>query len=337
MSYDFYTRQYVPPPLLDEIYAIESLKERLYRFDDFFFHKSTILHLPLTAEEGQFNDTYRVFGIIPADGWPAVFEEEFDWPRLSGILEVFRFCGQDATADAFEEARELFYNGRTDLLTLEARRQAGIRGFRRPPERKRFHALGDIVEQLPYQEGYWQLLRWPEAHRTQFVDFPRDQFGYASRSSANGNAEFAALWKDLVARKQRDPVHGLTKQERLIYAANRFRGAGWYDGFMGYYKDSTGDEIWDAHEALRVMNLETSLDLLKRAQETIFGDAPPPKGPDKVEMFTAEWSEEERVNATEELDDVLKPIEIDLRRCDNEIWDALCKFAGQHHLLKQSN
>src|SRR4051794_30017783 len=51
---------------------------------------------------------------------------------LEGILDVLRFCGNDATAEAVQEARELFYNGRTDLPTIGARSDAGIRGFRHP-------------------------------------------------------------------------------------------------------------------------------------------------------------------------------------------------------------
>jgi len=158
---------------LREIFTIPTDKERLYAFQDFLFCKSSAMSLALTEPERKFYDATRMFGVIPADGWPSVFDQSFDYPRLDGIIEVLRFCGHDSTADAFEDARELFYNGRTDLLTIEARRQAGIRGFRHPTERRRFYALGDIVEQLPYAESYWHLLRWPDAHRDHFVDFPR--------------------------------------------------------------------------------------------------------------------------------------------------------------------
>lgn len=173
MAYNFRARQFDPPPLLHAIYATKSPKDRMNGFCDFLFYKSNRLQLPLTREERMFDDTIGMFGVIPADGWPSVFDQSYDWLRLSGILEVLRFCGHEATADTVQEARELFYNGRTDLHTIEARRQAGIRGFRHPTERRRFYALGDMVEQLPCSETYWQLLRWPDAHRSEFIDFPR--------------------------------------------------------------------------------------------------------------------------------------------------------------------
>ncbi|RYD72054.1 MAG: hypothetical protein EOP84_23840 [Verrucomicrobiaceae bacterium] len=160
------------PPLPD-IFAIPTEKERFHALQDFLFCKSIKMELPLTDAEQKFRDTRWMFTAIVGDGWPSVFEDSFDYGRIAGIVEVLRFCGQDLTADSVEEARELFYNGRTDLTTLQARHDAGIRGFRHPSERRRFYALGEVVEQLPYSEHYWELLRWPEAHRSEFVDFPR--------------------------------------------------------------------------------------------------------------------------------------------------------------------
>lgn len=160
-------------PLLTVILGFQSLRERFDTLSDFLWCKGFEMSLPLTEAERKFKDTCKMFGVIPADGWRSVFDQSYDYPRLGDIIEVLRFCGQDSTADAIEEARELCSNGRTDLMTLEERFQAGVRGFRSPSERRRFYALGDIVEKLPYADSYWDLLRWPDAHRSAFVDFAR--------------------------------------------------------------------------------------------------------------------------------------------------------------------
>ncbi len=160
-------------PSLTAIYDIPDPAKRLWAFNDFLWCKSFEMRLPLTPAEKKFDDTHHLFGAIPADGWPSVFDQTLNYPSILGVIELLRFCDCSETAAAIAEALELFYNGRTDLLSVMQREEAGIRGFRHPTERRRFIALGDIVEQLPLSDRYFQILRWTEAHREEFVDFPR--------------------------------------------------------------------------------------------------------------------------------------------------------------------
>jgi hypothetical protein len=159
--------------LLKDIFAAEPKKERFLGFRAFLICKSSDLHLPLTPEERMLNDTIWFFRFICTDGWPFPFEESYSFQQLSDVTDVLRFCGLTSYAEAILEARELFYNGRTDLLSVHHRREAGIRGFRRPPERRRFHEIGEFVVGLPLLPDYHELVRWPEAHRSEFIDFPR--------------------------------------------------------------------------------------------------------------------------------------------------------------------
>jgi len=160
-------------PSLNDIFEINDPKLRLYGFQDFFSCKSFELSIPLTAAEKQLDDTFTMFKAIPREGWPSAFEDALDYPSVIGVIELLRFCNCTETAAAVAEALELFYNGRTDLHSNDERREAGIRGFRHPSERRRFYALGDIVEKLPLSNSNYDLLRWPDAHRANFEDFPR--------------------------------------------------------------------------------------------------------------------------------------------------------------------
>lgn len=160
-------------PSLDSIFQISDPKLRLWGFQDFFWCKNFELGIPLTPAEKQLDDTFAMFKTIPAEGWPSAYEDRLNYPSALGVIELLRFCGCDEAADAAAEALELFYNGRTDLYSNEQRRDAGIRGFRHPTERRRFYALGDIVEKFGQSEAYYDLLRWPDVHRAEFEDFPR--------------------------------------------------------------------------------------------------------------------------------------------------------------------
>jgi hypothetical protein len=142
-------------------------------FRDFFWCKNFELEIPFTSAEKKLDDTFWMFRTIVGDGWRSVYEEKLSFQAALGVIEMLRFCECNETADAAVEALELFYNGRTDLRNNEERNNAGIRGFRHPKERRRFDELGNIVEKLPASDNYYHLLKWPEAHRAEFEDFPR--------------------------------------------------------------------------------------------------------------------------------------------------------------------
>ena len=160
-------------PSLDSIFHISDPKMRLSSLEQFFWCKNFELEIPLTAAEKKLADTFAMFGTIPADGWPSAFADKLSYQASLGVIELLRFCGCTETADAAAEALELFYNGRTDLHDNEERNNAGIRGFRHPSERRRFYQLGGIVEKMPLSDDYHFLLKWPDAHRTEFEDFSR--------------------------------------------------------------------------------------------------------------------------------------------------------------------
>jgi len=160
-------------PSLDSIFQISDPKLRLYNFKQFFWCKNFELEIPLTAAEKKLDDTFTLFSAIPREGWTSAYQDSLNYPSALGVIEVFRFCGCNEAADAAAEALELFYNGRTDLHNNEERNEAGIRGFRHPTERRRFYALGDIVEKFGQSEVYYDLLKWPDDHRAEFEDFPR--------------------------------------------------------------------------------------------------------------------------------------------------------------------
>ena len=160
-------------PSLNAIYEIAEPKWRLIGFQNFFWCKAFELSLPLTREEKMLDDTFTLFKSIPREGWPSAFEDSLNYASVLSVIHVLRYCACPEVAAAIEEALELFYNGRTDLISNEQRREAGIRGFRHPSERRRFYALGDVVEKLPWGDDYNRLLEWPEDHRANFEDFAR--------------------------------------------------------------------------------------------------------------------------------------------------------------------
>ena len=160
-------------PSLTSIYEIPDPTQRLLGFNDFLWCKGFEMRIPLTPAEKKFDDTHHLFSAIQADGWPSVFDQTLDYPSIVGVIDLLGFCDCGETAGAIAEALELFYNGRADLLSVMQREEAGIRGFRHPIERRRFFALGDLVEQLSHSHQYFHILRWTEAHRDEFVDFQR--------------------------------------------------------------------------------------------------------------------------------------------------------------------
>ena len=160
-------------PSLAAIYEIPVQMQQLWGFNDFLWCKNFEIGIALTPREKQFDDARDLFRTISGDGWTSVFNQSLNYPSIIGVIDLLRFCDCVDTANAIAEALELFYNGRTDLLSIMQREEAGIRGFRHPTERRKFLALGDVVEKLPQGDDYFKILRWPQANRDQFVDFPR--------------------------------------------------------------------------------------------------------------------------------------------------------------------
>lgn len=146
------------------------------------------------------------------------------------------------------------------------------------------------------------------------------------------DSEFKTLWTRLVAKKRGNDGDVLTKHERLFYAANWLRGSVPRSGFVGYYENSTGDEIRDAHQALETMSLGQCLDVLKQAQALILAGAELPDGARKVHVFPDDLSEEEYIEVSDKLDIALRSIEERFYECDDAIFAALCAYADEHNL-----
>jgi hypothetical protein len=146
------------------------------------------------------------------------------------------------------------------------------------------------------------------------------------------DAQFEALWNDLVDKKYEQPAGALTKQERLFFAANMLRGSVPRSGFIGYFENSSGDDLRDAHEALRIMRLDDILKLLERAQQIVLRDQPLPVGDDLIEVFPADLTEEAAEKASDELDAALRAVQESFYKCDDRFFEALCKFADDNGL-----
>jgi hypothetical protein len=149
--------------------------------------------------------------------------------------------------------------------------------------------------------------------------------------------DFEILWRRLVSKKHGKPPVALTKAERLFYAANWLRGSVPRSGFIGYFDNSTGDDIRDAHEALALMGLDKSLVLLQKAQALILGDTPLPAAAGRVSVFADDLSEEEHGKSSDKLDLAIQPIEESFYECDDIIFQALSRFADQHKLMGQNS
>jgi|GEM_PF-2085337 hypothetical protein len=148
------------------------------------------------------------------------------------------------------------------------------------------------------------------------------------------DADFTAFWKYLVSKKYGNPPSPLTENERLFYGANWLRGSVPRSGFIGYFENSTGDDIKAAHEALRSMQLKDGLFLLQRAQYLVLGDRPLKIGSEQIDVFPEELTGKEREKASDELDRALRPIEEAFYKLDDDIYEALCTFADQHGLFR---
>jgi len=175
MPYNFDTHEFEHPPLLDEIFQIDRPDQRVYFFADVIFWKSNRLKLPLTLEEQKFWDTEGLHGEIMSDGWHSPFYQIYSWPQWDGIIEVLKFCGHPKTANSILEARSVFYRGRSDLPSIEARVEAGLDGFHlTDEENERFYDIGDYVTDQLETQCYPDLTKWVECHRDHFTDFPRE-------------------------------------------------------------------------------------------------------------------------------------------------------------------
>ena len=143
---------------------------------------------------------------------------------------------------------------------------------------------------------------------------------------------FASFWDSLVD-KRFDAEVDLSKDERLIYAANLLRGAVLESGLAGYFLETEANEIRDAHEALQVLALAEPLRLLQQAQEIALNGAPLPESDETLTLFDEDLSEDEYEAAIDDLGERLAPIQDQLLMQDDAIFDTINRFAIEKGLL----
>ncbi len=143
---------------------------------------------------------------------------------------------------------------------------------------------------------------------------------------------FGSFWDALVDKRfGADTV--LSKEERLIYAANLLRGAVLESGLVGYFLETEANEIRDTHEALRSLDLAEPLRLLQQAQEIALNGAPLPDSDETLTLFDEDLSEDEYEAAIDDLGERLAPIQDQLLLQDDAIFDAINRFAIEKGLI----
>lgn len=75
-------------------------------FHDFVFYKCIITKTSLTAAEDKFYDTSNLDAEICSGGWHSLFYQIYTWTEWSGIIEVLRFIGHSAAANAIDELHQ---------------------------------------------------------------------------------------------------------------------------------------------------------------------------------------------------------------------------------------
>ena len=144
--------------------------------------------------------------------------------------------------------------------------------------------------------------------------------------------QFGDLWMRLVKAKHAVPAQPLTRQEQLFYAANSLRGCVPRSGFVAYFENSSGDEVRDAYEALRIMQLDDVLALLERAQQIVLRDQLLPEGDGEIVVLSLDVNEDAYWVEMDKLDIAVDDVQESFYECDEKFFDALCWFAERNGL-----
>lgn len=144
--------------------------------------------------------------------------------------------------------------------------------------------------------------------------------------------EFSELWTNLVHRNSGSATPPLTSDERHFYAVNLLRGSVLRSGFIGYFENVTDREINDAYKGLKELSLDSVSLLLQQAQELALADRPIPTDGLPIQVFPDSLDEKEYDELCERLDTAMKPVEEKMYSLDDEMWQALGRFAEQRKL-----
>lgn len=144
--------------------------------------------------------------------------------------------------------------------------------------------------------------------------------------------EFTDYWTTLVKKKYHSTPVELSRDERIFYCANIFRGSVPRSGLIGYFENNECDVIRDAHVALAVLGLPDALRLLEQAQSIILNGNPLPETDQYLTLFDDRLPEEEVAKAMDELDEKARDIQNQIYLQNQAIYDALCRFADERSL-----
>lgn len=174
MPWNFDTKRFDPPMLFAEILLLPKQTDQVFHVEDFVFYKSNQLKLPLSRPERMFMDTAGIHSEILSDGWGSPFDQIYTWAQFSDIIEVLTFCGHPIAAGLITQARQIYYQGRTDLGSIETRIEAGLDGGHLTPEAEsRFYDIGEAFEKQAETGYYPDLMKWVIAYRDDFAEFRR--------------------------------------------------------------------------------------------------------------------------------------------------------------------
>lgn len=146
------------------------------------------------------------------------------------------------------------------------------------------------------------------------------------------DAEFNALWSDLVSRSYKTDKLPLSEHERHFYAVNLLRGSVPRSGFIGYFENNSSSDIAAAHEGLRELNLLLVLALLEKAQNIILRGRPLPEDSSCIDVFPTSLTEEEYERESDNMEVDITAIQREFCKHDAVTWTALFEFADRHQL-----
>ncbi len=143
--------------------------------------------------------------------------------------------------------------------------------------------------------------------------------------------EFSTYWSFLV-EKRHAATEALSRDERVFYVANIFRGSVSRSGLTGYFESTECDVIRDADHALATLGLPEAQRLLQDAQKIVLNGAPLPETDQCLSLYDDSLTEEEFARAMDELEEKLGEIQRQLYAQDQAIVEALCRFADERQL-----
>ena len=70
----------------------------------------------------------RLGGRIVANGLESIYYQTYEYPQLNRLINFLKQIGCDELARRIERGRDIYYRGRTDLLTFDDLHAAGLDG-----------------------------------------------------------------------------------------------------------------------------------------------------------------------------------------------------------------